>query len=103
MSNRPVARITVKNTNTSPPTFTDIAVIWPNKFGDEDGTLGCKRGITIGSSGNRNPQYDVTAEQAAALLVLAGTKGSGYFIDMSPPFESRETAAEGSETAAEFA
>jgi len=98
MSNRPVARIVVKNSKTGK--YTDIAAIWPNRFDEEDGTLSCKRGITFGSTGNNNPDYNVSIDTVCELIRAAASKGGGVFIDLAPPFKPRD--AEGSDTPAEF-
>ena len=87
MINRPVARITVRNTKTGK--YTDIATIWPNKFDEEDGTLGCKRGVSFGQSGNNNPDYDVSIDTVCELIRAAAKKGGGVFIDLQPPFKSK--------------
>lgn len=100
---RRVSRIVVRDTRGDGTEYTDIGTVLSNRWGNEDGTLNCKRTIIFGSSNNRNPDYDVSLDKVCELIRLAGQKKSGVFIDLMPVRQrQRDTSPAGQENYENF-
>lgn len=83
--------------------YRNIGLVWPNNFGQEDfdsiemGQLELytpedrpiTRGVQLGISGSRDPQYDCTVDEALELLRLASTE-KGVFINVQSTFKPRD-------------